>query len=362
MKYVKIAIDGVYFNNIEALHDSGSQVNLIRKSIIPEDQMKAVGRIAIRGAFGAPVQTDLVLLSIKPAVSGTNEVNIAPSLEVMFAICEELNECIILTADTVNKLELLQHLVLCAPRRDSTSFCMLLPFITIMCNASLREGFLPASQKAAIITPILKKVGLDVDDAKSYRPISNLTFVSKVIERIVADQIKAFLAESDLMPPLQSAYRPGHSTETATMKVISDILDAVDSQKTTLLGLLDMSAAFDTVDFDILIRRLETPYSLGVTVLKWLTSFVTGRTQAVAFDGEKSAPVNLVCGVPQGSVLRPLLFVLYAAEVLGIAISHGVQIHAYADDLQTYVSCNAINQQAAVTQILLCVDEIGNWM
>jgi hypothetical protein len=89
-----------------------------------------------------------------------------------------------------------------------------------MCNASLREGILPASQKSAIITPILKKAGLDVDDVKSYRPISNLTFVSKVIERIVVDQMKVFLAGSDLMPPLQSAYRPGHSTETATTKVL----------------------------------------------------------------------------------------------------------------------------------------------
>ena len=117
-----------------------------------------------------------------------------------------------------------------------------LPFITIMCNASLREGSLPVSQKAAIITTILKKVGLDADDVKSDRPISNLTFILKVIERMVAAQIKAFLDESDLMPPMQSAYRAGHSTETAVLKVLSDILDAVDSQKTTLLGLLDMSA------------------------------------------------------------------------------------------------------------------------
>jgi len=108
---------------------------------------------------------------------------------------------------------------------------IVLPYITTMCNASLREGILPASQKSAIITPVLKKAGLDVDDAKSYRPISNLTFVSKVIERIVADQMKVFLAGSDLMPPLQSAYRHGHSTETAIMKVLSDILDAADSQK-----------------------------------------------------------------------------------------------------------------------------------
>ena len=201
-----------------------------------------------------------------------------------------------------------------------------------------------------------------MDDVKSYRPISNLTFISKVIERIVAEQIKVFLAESDLMPPLQSAYRPGHSTETATMKVLSDILDAADLQETTLLGLLDMSAAFDTVDLNILLRRLETSYCLSGTVLNWLSSFVTDRTQAVAFDGNTSLPVKLICGVPQGSVLGPLLFVLYAADVLKIALSHGVQIHAYADDLQTYISCKAVNQHAAVSQVLACVNDIADWM
>ena len=114
---------------------------------------------------------------------------------------------------------------------------------------------------------------------------------------------------------MQSAYQAGHSTKTAVLKVLSDILDAVDSQETTLLGLLDMSAAFDTVDFDILLRRLETSYRLSGTVLKRLTPFVTDRTQAVAFGGKTSSPVKLICGVPQG----PLLFVLYAADVTEIA-------------------------------------------
>ena len=205
------------------------------------------------------------------------------------------------------------------------SIDIVLPYITTMCNATLREGILPASQKSAIITPILKKAGLNVDDVKSYRSISNLTFVSKVIERIVAKQIKDFLTDSDLMPPFQSAYRPGHSTETAIMKVVSDILDAADSQKTTLLGLLGMSAAFDTVDFEILLSRLETSYCLSGTVLKWLTSFVTGRTQAVAFDGNSLPHVKMICGVPQGSILGPL-FVLYAADVMKLANSHDVQI------------------------------------
>jgi hypothetical protein len=108
LKYVKVAIDGVD-NNLEALNDSGSQINLIRRSIIPDGKMQMVGRIAIRGAFGAPVQTDAAFLSIKPAVSDNNEVNIAPPLEVMFAVCDELNERIILTSDTIDKLELLQQ-------------------------------------------------------------------------------------------------------------------------------------------------------------------------------------------------------------------------------------------------------------
>ena len=108
LKYVKVAIDGID-HSLNALNDSGSQINLIRRSIIPENKMQTVGRIAIRGAFGDAIQTDVALLSIKPAVSDNNEVNIAPPVEVMFAICDELNERIILTSDTVNKLELLKQ-------------------------------------------------------------------------------------------------------------------------------------------------------------------------------------------------------------------------------------------------------------
>jgi hypothetical protein len=105
---MKVVVDGVD-NNLDALNDSGSQINSISRSIVPDDKMQSVGRIAIRGAFGAPVQTDIALLSVKPAVSDNNEINIAPPLEVMFAVCDELNERIILTSDTVNKLELLQQ-------------------------------------------------------------------------------------------------------------------------------------------------------------------------------------------------------------------------------------------------------------
>ena len=189
-----------------------------------------------------------------------------------------------------------------------------------------------------------------------------MTFISKVIKRIVAEQLKKHLVDSDSMPPLQSAYRSGHSTETALIKVISDILDAVDGQQVTLLGLLDMSAALDTVDHDILLHRLETSYGVRGRALRWLTSFLTGRTQAVSYAGRTSPQCRLSCGVPQGSVIGPLLFVLYTADVIGIAMGRGIRIHVYADDTQIYVSCAASDRQPAATRLLACVSEIESWM
>ena len=242
------------------------------------------------------------------------------------------------------------------------SIDILLPFICLMCNSSLSEACLPESQKAAIITPVLKKSNLDQDDAKNSRPISNLTFISKVIERIVAEQIKKHLVDSNLMPPLQSAYRAGHSTETALIKVISDIIDAADGQQVTFLGLLDMSAAFDTVDHDILLHRLETSYGVRGQALRWLTSFLTGRTQAVSYAGRTFPHCRLACGVPQGSVLGPLLFVLYPSAVTEIAMGRGIRIHVYADDTQIYDSCAASDRQLAATRLLDCVSEIESWM
>jgi hypothetical protein len=163
----------------------------------------------------------------------------------------------------------------------------------------------PECEKLAVIAPILKKPGLDPDAAASYRPISNLTFLSKLIERVVSCRLKTYLRDHQLLVPQQSAYREHHSTETATLKVASDVFNAADTGRVTILALLDLSAAFDTVDHDILVRRLETTYGIGGAVLRWMCSFLSGQSQVVHFAGQQSAQLPLTCGVPPGISFRP---------------------------------------------------------
>ena len=113
--------------------------------------------------------------------------------------------------------------------------------------------------KAADITPLLKKPSLDVTDVKSYRPISNLSVLSKLLERLVAQQLIGYLKSSKLFPPYQSAYRLNHSTETAVLHVLAEILTAADRGDLSALVLRDLSAAFDTVDHDVMFKRLVSP-------------------------------------------------------------------------------------------------------
>ena len=108
-----------------------------------------------------------------------------------------------------------------------------------------------------------------------------------------------------------------------------------------LLGMLDMSAAFDTVDQTILLDRLQTSFGITGSVLSWIESFVTGRTQAVHVGGDRSTISAVICGVPQGSVLGPLLFLLYTADVLKIVQNHGLMGHSYAGDTSIYLHTDA---------------------
>ena len=238
----------------------------------------------------------------------------------------------------------------------------LLPFLTAMCNASLLEGHLPVSQRHAIITPLIKKPHLDAADVKNYRPVSNLTFVSKVVERLVSGRLVGYLQENNLMPVEQSAYWRNHSTETALLRVISDLLNSMDKQEVTLLGLLDLSAAFDCVDHDILLSRLERTYGIDGLAIEWIRSFLMDQTQQVAYRGQLSGILRLAFGVPQGSVLGPLLFLLYTAELLDIIKDQGMKAHSYADDTQVHVSTGAADVETAVQRFVSCTKKIESWM
>ena len=213
---------------------------------------------------------------------------------------------------------------------------LIAPYIVELFNRSLAAGHFPDGFKDAFITPVIKKPGLDDTDVSSYRPISNLSVLSKLLERLVVRQLMAYLSSSDLLPSLQSGFRPGHSVETAVLRVLSDILNAVDRGDVAALILLDMSAAFDTVDHRILLQRLQSTFGIYDTVHQWFRSYLSGRRQCVRRGYIKSLITTLVCGVPQGSVLGPVLFVMYTVDLIQLIESHGLVPHLYADDTQVY--------------------------
>ena len=155
----------------------------------------------------------------------------------------------------------------------------------------------------------------------------------KDVERIVTGQVVEYLQSSSLMTRLQSAYQRHHSTETALLWVLSDIFCAADRQHVTLLGLLDLSSAFDCVDHDILIRRLQRSFGIGGSVIAWIQSFLCDRIQQVSYADSQSAIIQLVFSVPQVTVLGPLLFLLYTAEIFEIIAQAGLTGHCYADDM-----------------------------
>jgi hypothetical protein len=238
----------------------------------------------------------------------------------------------------------------------------LAPFICSLFNKSLSQGIFPQSFKVAEITPILKKSSLDASVPANYRPISNLQYLSKLLERVVNNQLVEHLQENDLMPAHQSAYRRCHSTETALLKVSSDVLMAADAGMVTLLAMLDLSAAFDCVDHQILLTRLDRSFGISSVALEWTRSYLDRRTQRVRYNGEVSASMVLEFGVPQGSVQGPLYFLLYSADAFQLAENHGFNIHGYADDLQLYDHCSTCDMDSLVQRMGTCIEAIRDWM
>ncbi|KAL0152062.1 hypothetical protein M9458_052616 [Cirrhinus mrigala] len=176
------------------------------------------------------------------------------------------------------------------------------PLLNII-NSSLSLGHVPKPFKLAVIKPLIKKPQLDPSELANYRPISNLPFMSKILEKVISAQLCSFLQKNDIYEEFQSGFRPHHSTETALVKITNDLLLASDQGCISLLVLLDLSAAFDTIDHDILIDRLQNYAGIQGQALKWFRSYLSDRYHFVYLNGESSQLSPVKYGVPQGSVL-----------------------------------------------------------
>jgi len=145
-------------------------------------------------------------------------------------------------------------------------------------------------------------------------------------------------------------------------RVYNDMLVAADGGQVSALCLLDLSAAFDTVDHDLLTLRLERQFGLRGAVLQWFCSYLSNRTYTVVHGGGTSAVVSIPCSVPQGSVLGPQLFILYTADLEEHVAEHGVNYHIFADDTQLYVHCRHNDTASAVLRLENCFDDVSHWM
>ena len=239
------------------------------------------------------------------------------------------------------------------------------PVLTTVVNASLSCAEFPTALKKDFLTPLIKKIILDCDILKNCRPVSNLSFISKLVECVVCVQLVEHLKTNNMYEIFQSAYRQLHSTETALLRVQNDLFQAVDNEGGAILVLLDLRAAFDTIDHQKLLNLLSQSFGIRGVALKWFESYLKDRTQTVQIGSSTSTPVTLKYGVPQGSVLGPILFTMYITPLGNIIRKHGLNFHLYADDTQLYISIQpdvSVSKETAISCLEACIKDIKIWI
>ena len=282
-----------------------------------------------------------------PSLSKFEEVSEADLLQIVSSI--DMKSCML---DPIP----VQLFVDCLPE--------LTPILLYIVNQSLSHGVFPEQLKNAAVRPNIKNQDGDVNDYKNYRPISNLPLLSKILEKCVLRQLNQHLSINDLHAKYQSGYRKFHSCETATLRIYNDLLCITDNGSQAILLLLDLSAAFDTINHSILLKKLKNSYGFKDQVYQWFESYLTGRSFNVVIGNCKSDRSSLTIGVPQGSILGPILFILYTKDLETIAARHGFTVHLYADDTQLYIAFDPLNSnhQDLQAKVLSLVDEIKIWM
>ncbi len=235
-----------------------------------------------------------------------------------------------------------------------------MPVITEIINLSLSTSHIPEKLRDAILSPNIKNALMDSEILKDFRTVSNVAFISKLIEKVVANQMDV----NKLYECIQSAYHKEHSTETAPLHVQNDILCAVDDGCAVVLVLLDLSAAFDTVHHAVLMSILSTRCGIKGKALAWFESYLLDRTQYIGIQGVQSSSQNLKYDVPLASVLGSKLVSIYALPLGDIIWKHKLEFELYADDDQLYLvfKPNPEDSELARERVETCISELREWM
>ena len=246
----------------------------------------------------------------------------------------------------------------------STNMDTLLPFWVEIVNLSLETGSMDCL-KSAVLLPLIKELSklIDTENLKNYRPVSNLVFISKLVERVVDVRLQKHLESNNLMIDNQYGYKKSHSTEYLLLKVINGLFESCDRNIPSIVLLLDLSAAFDTVDHTKLLTILRQEIGVDSVALEWFTSFLTNRTQKFKIGNSYSETSTLSFGVPQGSILGPRLFNIYIRSIYTYIEPTKFKIKGFADDHQLVkqflvsMQCEALGDT-----IRQCLERIAIWM
>ena len=238
---------------------------------------------------------------------------------------------------------------------------MLLPVLsTFLChvfNHMIMTSTFPSCWKVGHVIPVAK-ISIP-KSVKDYRPISLLPSLSKVFEHILHDQITLYLDRNSLLNPFQSGFRKNCGTTTALVRIVDDLKLSMDAQSFSILVLLDFSKAFDSIDHRLLISKLDKKFGFESSAVKLIKSYLCDRSQYVEVDKVRSETAMLSCGVPQGSILGPLLFSLFINDLPSVL--NDCSFHMYADDVQIYASGSISNQNSVLDTINKNIENVYNW-
>ena len=217
--------------------------------------------------------------------------------------------------------------------------------------------------RLAIVRPLLKKVRPTLMN-KNYHPVSNLCFLSKLVEKCVLQQFNAHCETYNVIPDFQSTNRNGYSTETSLIKLCNVLLWSMERQEATMVILLDLSTACNTVDHDLLLRIFQNHFGITDRALQWYHNYLRLRKMKVCVNGTHSKELSLKYGVPQGSCSGANNFVAYCAPIKDI-VNKPVLINGYADDHSLHCTFNpndSLNESQCVTDLQISVWDIARWM